>query len=118
MDQMDIERTSGTYADVTVFRLKGPFTLATLFPFQTALRDPSLKSAIIDLKGVPYMDSAALGVLLAHFAHAMRHGTRYALVGTTPRVMTIFEITHTDTILPILPTQEDAEKVFVRTATA
>jgi len=48
MDQMDIERTSGTYADVTVFRLKGPFTLATLFPFQTALRDPSLKSAIID----------------------------------------------------------------------
>jgi anti-sigma B factor antagonist len=118
MDQMDVERAAGCYADVTVFRLKGPFTLATLFPFQAALREPSLKSVIIDLSDVPYMDSAALGVLLAHFAHAMRQSTRYALVGIKPRVNILFEITHTDTILPIFPTQEDAEKVFVKTATA
>jgi len=47
-----------------------------------------------------------------------RHGTRYALVGISPRVLTVFEITHTDTLLPIFPTQEDAEKVFVKAATA
>lgn len=115
---MEVERTAGRYADVTVFRLKGPFTLATLFPFQSALREPSLKSVIIDLTEVPYMDSAALGVLLAHFAHAQRRGTRYALVGISSRVHTIFEVTHTDSILPIFPTQEDAEKVFVKVATA
>jgi anti-anti-sigma factor len=118
MDHMDIERTPGNYADVTVFRLKGPFTLATLFPLQSALRDSSLKSVIIDLSGVPYMDSAGLGVLLSHFASSQRQGNRYALVGITPRVLTVFEITHTDTLLPIFPTQEEAEKVFVKSATA
>jgi hypothetical protein len=51
MDQMDIERAPGNYADVTVFRLKGPFTLATLFPFQTALRDPSFEERDYRLKG-------------------------------------------------------------------
>jgi anti-sigma B factor antagonist len=118
MDQLDIERVPGSYADVTVFRLKGPFTLSTLFQFQATLREPSLKSVIIDLSGVPYMDSASLGVLLSHWAHTQRAGIRYALVGITPRVRTIFEITHTDTVLPIFATQEDAEKVFVRAVTA
>lgn len=117
MEQLEIERVPGSYADVTVFKLKGPFTLATLFPFQSTLREQDLKSVIVDLSGVPYMDSAGLGVLLSHFAHSQRHGTRYALVGITPRVLTVFEITHTDTLLPIYPTQEDAEKVFVKTAT-
>jgi anti-anti-sigma factor len=112
MEQMDIEQEPSRIADVTVFRLKGPFTLSTMFDFQGALRDTALKGTIIDLTGVPYMDSAGLGVLLGQFAHAQRHGNKFGLVGITPRVLTIFEITHTDQILPIFATQTDAENSF------
>jgi anti-anti-sigma factor len=118
MEQLEVEQVAGNSADVTVFRLTGPFTLATLFSFQATLRDPALKSVIIDLSGVPYMDSAGLGVLLSHFATSQRTHNSYALVGIVPRVHTVFEITHTDTLLPIFPTQADAEKVFVKGATA
>ena len=112
MEQMEIEQEPSGIADVTVFRLKGPFTLSTMFDFQGALRDAALKGTIIDLTGVPYMDSAGLGVLLGQFAHAQRHGNKFGLVGITPRVLTIFEITHTDQVLPIFATQADAENSF------
>ena len=109
---MVFEQEPGQSPDVTVFRLKGPFVLATMFPFQSALREPAVKSVVIDLSGVPYMDSAGLGVLLGHWSHTQRGGHKYALVGVTPRVHTIFEITHTDTVLPIFATQSDAEASF------
>jgi hypothetical protein len=41
MEQMENERTLSNAAEVTVFELKGPFTLATMFAFQAALHDPS-----------------------------------------------------------------------------
>ena len=115
---MQIERATSSVADVTVFRLKGPFVLGTMFDLQAALRDPAVKGVIIDLSEVPYIDSAGLGVLLGHWSHTQRAGKRYALVGIAPRVLTIFQITHTDSVLPIFATQEDAERAFVKTATA
>lgn len=116
MDKMEVERAASASPDVTVFRLKGPFVLGTMFDLQAMFRDPALRGVIIDLSEVPYMDSAGLGVLLGHWSHTQRGGHRYALVGITPRVRTIFEITHTDTVLPIFATQEEAEARFSKAA--
>jgi anti-sigma B factor antagonist len=114
MEQMEIEQSASTMPDVTVFTLKGPFTLATMFPFQAALRDPIVKGAIIDMTGIPYMDSAGLGVLLGQWSHAQRVAHKFALAGISARVHTIFEITHTDQILPIFATVADAEQALAR----
>ncbi len=111
---MEFEREASSCPDVTVFRLKGPFVLGTMFALQAALRDAAVKGVIIDLSGVPYMDSAGLGVLLGEWSHTQRGGFKYALVGTTPRVHTIFEITHTDTVLPMFATQAEAEASFAK----
>jgi anti-anti-sigma factor len=118
MDKMEIEQGPGELADATVIRLKGPFILATLFEFQDSLRHPAPGNVIIDLSGVPYIDSGALGVLLGHWSHTQRAGVKFALVGISPRVHKIFEITHTDTIVPIFATQADAERAFLKTAAA
>jgi len=112
MDTMEVEREPSQTPDVTVFRLKGPFILGTMFELQAAFRDPAVKGVIIDLSGVPYMDSAGLGVLLGHWSHTQRAGYKYALVGVTPRVLTIFQITHTDSVLPFFATQAEAEARF------
>jgi anti-anti-sigma factor len=51
---------------------------------------------IIDLPGVPYMDSAGLGVLLVQSSHGQLAGLENALVGLSPWLLTMFEITRTD----------------------
>ena len=58
------------------------------------------------------MDSAGLGVVLGQFAHTQRRGSKFAVVGISPRVHIIFELTHTDKVLPIFASQEDAERSF------
>lgn len=118
MEQMEFDRLPSQLPDVTIFALKGPFTLATMFQFQSVLRDPELKGVIIDLSGVPYMDSAGLGVLLGQYSQAQRMAQKFALAAITPRCRTIFEITHTDSVLPIFATVEDAEKALRKAASA
>lgn len=118
MDTMDVEREASQSPEVTVFRLKGPFVLGTIFELRATLREPGLKGVIIDLAGVPYIDSAGLGVLLGHWSHTQRAGYKFALVGMSPRVHTIFEITHTDTVLPIFATQAEAEASMGKAAAA
>jgi anti-sigma B factor antagonist len=112
MEQMDIEQSPSTVPDVVVFALKGPFTLATMFNLQSTLRDPALGGAIVEMSGVPYMDSAGLGVLLGQWSHAQRVVKKFALAAISERVLTIFKITHTDKVLPIYATVADAEKAL------
>ncbi len=107
---MQFEQGPSQITDITVFQLKGPFTISSMFDLQAALRGDELKGVIIDLSGVNYIDSAALGVLLGQFAHTQRHGYKFALTGISSRVMTIFEITGTNKVLPMFATLADAEK--------
>jgi anti-anti-sigma factor len=118
METMEVEREPGQASDVTVFKLNGPFVLGTMFELQSAFRDPAVKGVIIDLTQVSYIDSAGLGVLLSEWSHTQRGGYKYALVGMSPRVHTIFEITRTDTVLPIFATRAEAEASFANAAAA
>jgi anti-anti-sigma factor len=112
MEQMDVEQEPSQVSDVTVFRLKGPFTLNTMFSFQSTLRDDSVKGVIVDLADVPYIDSTALGVLLREYAHTLRGGHKFAIVGMSSRVRTIFDMTHIYEVLPIFESQTAAEASF------
>src|SRR5579859_6535558 len=112
MDQLEIERKAGSAPDVSILTLKGPLTLATLFDFQTVLRQPDLKSTIIDFSNVPYMDSGGLGAVLSHWAHTQRNGSKFALVAMSPKVRVILEMTNVDTVMPSYPTVADAERAF------
>ena len=109
---MDVEQDSSRINDVTVFRLKGPFTLTTMFSFQSTLKEANVKGVIVDLGGVTLFDSTALGVLLREYAHTLRGGHKFAIVGMSPRVRTIFDMTQTYGVLPIFATQADAEASF------
>ena len=112
MDQMDVEQEPSRISNVTVFRLKGPFTLGTMFSFQSTLRDAGVKGVIVDLTGVTLLDSTALGVLLREYAHTLRAGHKFAIVGISSRVRTIFDMTRIYEVLPIFATQAEAEASF------
>ncbi len=112
MDEIQIQRTAGSANDVTIFTLSGPLTISTLFDFQTAVRKPDLKSTIIDFSGVPYMDSAGLGIVLSHWAHTQRIGVKFAAVAVSERVKVLLEMTGVASLLPSYPTVADAERAF------
>jgi len=112
MEELQIQRSAGSGNDVTILTLTGPVTLATLFDFQAALRQPDLKSTILDFAGVPYMDSAGLGVVLSHWTHTQRIGAKFALVAMSEKVRVILDMTGVVKLLPFYPTASDAENAF------
>jgi anti-anti-sigma factor len=104
-----IERTKNQDNEIETLHLKGPLTLATLFEFQAATKlDPTAK-LIIDLGGVPYLDSAGLGAILSFHAACRRNSRKYALVGMTPRVYTIFTASKVDKLVQLCPSVGEAE---------
>jgi anti-sigma B factor antagonist len=116
MEQLEIDRSAGTAASTVILRLKGPLTLATLFPLQDLLRELKGVDLIIDVSQVPYMDSAGLGTLLSSWAHSQRDHRKFALTGVSPRVAVLLEITKVNTVLPMCETAEIADAQIAASA--
>jgi anti-anti-sigma factor len=116
-----IERKSGKAPSTVIFRLSGPFTARSMYGSLTpiALRNmlnfqstpdeqpPALN--IIDLTGVPYMDSSGLGMIVTHYVHCQNKGIKLLLAGVSPRVLELFKMTKVDTTLPQAATVEEAD---------
>jgi anti-anti-sigma factor len=92
-----------------IMKLTGPLTIQTLFEFQDLARQETDKPVIIDVSGVPYMDSAGLGVVVSVFTSCQRTGRGFALSGLSDRTRTLFQITHMDGLLPCFASLELAE---------
>lgn len=112
MDQLTIQclaRPSG----VRYIVLSGPLTLSTLFEFQSEVRRDATDSIVVNLAGVPYMDSAGLGSLLGAFASCQRNHRGFALTGIVERVRTLFQVANVDGMLPVFDSIEAAEAKLV-----
>jgi anti-sigma B factor antagonist len=78
-----------------------------MFAIQETLRSESVNT-ILDLTGVPYIDSAGLGVLTnAYIAH-QKHGRKFLLAGVNDRVMALFKMTRLENLFEVFPTVESA----------
>jgi len=100
--QMDIEKPG---PGVAVARFNGALTLGTSLhaadaQLQKAIRDGSAK-VVLDMAGVPYMDSAGLGALVQASGLAREHGGELRLCGTSQRVADLIKMTRTDALLPM-----------------
>jgi anti-anti-sigma factor len=93
-----IERIGNEGDPQLVFRLTGPLVLATMFDLQNQLRDAATTTTIVDLSGVPYVDSAGLGVLVNSYVSHQRNGRRLILAGVPERVMSLLKMTRVDQI--------------------
>lgn len=109
---MDIAHERGATGTTHILRLNGPLTLTTLFGLQAALRETGNADTVIDLTNVPYMDSAGLGTLLSHWAHTQRVSAKFAVTGVSPRIAVLLQVTKVNTVLPMVPTAEEADLNF------
>jgi anti-anti-sigma factor len=72
------------------------------------LLDRKPDKIVINLAGVPYMDSSGVASLVKLLSRARKAGVGLALVGLTKRVRNIFEITRLDGVFDIRETESEA----------
>ena len=105
-----ISHREGSSPSTRITTLTGPVTLPNLFQLQDELRNGELPSAIIlDLTGVPYMDSAGIGAIINYFVHLKKRDVKLTVVGVNGRVVELFRLTGANTVIPMAATVEEAQ---------
>lgn len=80
-----------------------------MFGFQGEFRAMTPACLILDLSGVPYMDSAGLGVIMNYFVAAQDDHRKFLLAGVNERIVALLEMTKVDQVLILYPSVEAAE---------
>jgi anti-sigma B factor antagonist len=65
-------------------------------------------AVVVDLLGVSFLDSTALGVLVGSFKRLGQSGGTLKLVIAEPRILKVFEITDLIRVFPIFATVDEA----------
>jgi anti-sigma B factor antagonist len=107
-DTLSIEDITGD--DHRILRLNGPLLLATFFEFQSLLRANRSRSLIVDLSGVPYIDSAGIGALVGAYVTHQKDARHLALVGVTKRVHDALTVTRVEQFFRFFDTIGAAEQ--------
>jgi len=103
--------TQITADQIPIVALKGEIDLHTCADMREKLRDLIEKGhyqIVINLAEVPYLDSAALGVLVDSVRRVREHEGSICLVSTTPFVRRAFEITRLVKIFQLFDTNDEA----------
>jgi anti-sigma B factor antagonist len=111
---MDVEVHSA--GPVTVLRVTGKILGgAESTPLRQGIDEAfqaGVRRVLVDLAGVPWMNSAGLGILLSAHCRLQEAGGRLALSGAGPRVLGILRTTKLLTVLPVLDDEETGIRSF------
>jgi len=112
-EPLQIEDISGTPHDYRVLRLSGPVTISNFFEFQSLVRGNTSRKLILDLSGVPYIDSAGIGALVGAYVNHEKDGRSLALVGVTKRVRDAMQVTRVEQFFRFYDTEAAAHEAIV-----
>lgn len=110
--ELRLESIPGQAPGCRILRLTGPLLISGLFSFQDTLRADPPPCLILDLTGVPYMDSSGMGAIINYYVSCQRNGRRLIVAGVNPRVMELFIMTKVNALLTLTPTVADAESLL------
>lgn len=107
------ERTVG---DVTVLDLRGKMTLGEgdelLKDKINSMLANGRKKLILNLEGVPYIDSAGLGEIVRTYTTVSRQGGSLKLLNLTKRIEDLLSITKLLTVFDTFDTEAEAVQSF------
>ena len=105
-----IEVQMRTVDDATILAPKGDIDLSRAPSFRThisAVQSKKPRKLIIDLAGVPYMDSSGVATLVEAMQNARRSGGKLILCAMQEKVRSIFEIARLDMVFTIVGTADE-----------
>lgn len=109
-----IEVQTRIVENATIVQPKGEIDLSRAPSLRTQLNAIQAKRPqrlIIDLAGVPYMDSSGVATLVEAMQNARRSGSKLVLAAMQDKVRSIFEIARLDMVFTIVKTTEDGMTV-------
>jgi anti-sigma B factor antagonist len=109
-EPLSIECLPSAGPEETILKLTGPMVLENLFGFQDLIRREKARIRILDLTGVPHVDSAGVGVLVGACVSSKNAGARMALVGVNQRVRVVLEHTNVDKLFHMFSSVEEARQ--------
>ncbi len=113
-ESLNIEDVDGLPDGQRVLRLTGPVTLSNFFQFQSLVRGNTSRHLILDLAGVPYMDSAGIGALVGAYVNHQKEGRSLALVGVTDRVRGSLQVTRVEQFFRFYDNQAAAQDALAQ----
>ena len=109
-EPLHIEDITGAPHEYRVLRLRGPVTISNFFQFQSLVRGNTSRKLILDLSGVPYIDSAGIGALVGAYVNHQKDGRSLALVGVTQRVRDAMQVTRVEQFFRFYDTEAAAHE--------
>jgi anti-sigma B factor antagonist len=114
-EPLHIEDLGGPDEGHRVLCLTGPLIISNLFQFQSTVRADTSSFLILDLRRVPFADSAGVGALVgAYVTH--NNGRRLALVGVTERVRNAMHVAHIEEFFQFYETTKAAQDARISSA--
>src|SRR5215217_4147833 len=111
-----MEIVERTVTDITVLDLKGKMTLGEgdelLKDKINSLLSQGRKRLVLNLEGVPYIDSAGLGEIVRTFTTVSRQGGSLKLLNLTKRIEDLLSITKLLTVFETFDTEAEAIRSF------
>lgn len=102
---------------VAIFTLEGEIDLhyapglRALFQAKAKSRTPAL---VLDLTGVPYIDSTGLAAIIEYFRDACGFSGIISLAGLNDQLKSIFKIVRLDKAIPMFQTAKEAVDAIVQ----
>ncbi len=111
-----MEAKDGAVPGLRVLTLSGVLTISTLFAFQEFTHADKSEALVVDLSGVPYIDSAGLGSLISAYVTREREARKMALAGVSDRVKMVMTVSGVDQLFQTYATVEEARKMLTASA--
>ncbi len=109
--ELTFEITEQVTGGVPVVSVVGEIDVATAPALREHLavhEEEGVGAVVVDLLGVSFLDSTALGVLVGSFKRVRESGGDLKLVIAEPRILKVFEITDLIRVFPIFSTLDEA----------
>ncbi|MFF5051669.1 STAS domain-containing protein [Micromonospora sp. NPDC000663] len=109
---MDLSLSVRPGRGCTVLEVRGELDMATSPQLRQGLQrlvDAGDRQVVVDLAGVGFMDSSALGMLVVMFKAFREAGGRLSLASAQPAVQTVLTVTSVDRVIRVYESAEAAE---------
>ncbi|URA10103.1 STAS domain-containing protein [Thermospira aquatica] len=103
--------------DIVLIKIDGELTIFTeeydmLHKEIGAYIKMGLYKFIVDLRGVTYIDSSGLGLIIRLATHAFKQNSRVCIMYDGPQVEKLLFVSNIDKIVQIVPSPEEGYKFF------
>jgi len=108
---VELNLTTRTHAGATVLSAAGEIDIHTAPDLRARLGElekSGARTIVVDLSGVDFLDSSALGTLVGVNKDLQADGGVLRLVCAKPSILRVFEITRLSEVIPVFDTVERA----------